>query len=74
MRAPSDLDRRVSKRASQSMETVERGFVQLEDGPGPQFERPLPVPHIGCDDFDREVELSDTVLGLATCDLVRVSE
>jgi hypothetical protein len=56
------------------METVERSFVQLEDGPGPQLERPLSVPHIRCDDFNREVELSKTVLSLATRDLVQVGQ
>jgi hypothetical protein len=63
-----------SERACQSMETVERSLVQLEDGTGPQFERPFLVLHIGCNDFDREGELSKAVLGLATCDLVRVGE
>jgi hypothetical protein len=74
MRAPSDLDRRIPERAGQTMEAVKRSFVQLEDGPGPQFERPLSVPHMGGDYFDREVELSEAILRLTTRNLVRIAE
>jgi hypothetical protein len=56
------------------METVERSLMQLEDGTGPHSERPFFVPHMVGDDFDREIELSEAVLGLATRDLILVGE
>jgi hypothetical protein len=70
----SDGDWRVPKCASQRMKSVERCFVQLQNGASPQFERPLLILHMQRDDVDGELELSEAVLGLPTRDLVRIGE
>jgi hypothetical protein len=69
MQAPAYRDRRVAKRASQRMQTIERSFMELQDRSVPQLKWPLLVLHMSSDDLDREIELSETVLGLSARNL-----
>src|SRR5215831_16595698 len=54
MQASLDFHRCVAKSAGQRMETVECGFMELQNRSKPQLEWPLAVFHMSGDDLDRE--------------------
>jgi len=74
MRAASDFDRRIAPCSGERMQPVERCLMKLQNRARPQFERSITVFHVATDNIECEVELADTVFGLASSNFVGIVE
>jgi hypothetical protein len=69
-----DLDRRVPEGARERMDPVECGLVQLQDQKGSQAKGAIRLLDVTSNNFERLLELADSVLGFSPRDFVRVGD
>jgi hypothetical protein len=74
MTAATNRDRSVAVCAGEPMNPFERQLMKLDNVSSPQLEGTLPVFYMIANHLECESELSESILGLSTRDLVLIGE